>query len=622
MFKKTNKEKTGSGFSRRFRQNIWENRKFFTGLCVLDMLCLPGFAVVMHILCSLEKKDNESDFTYSMLHGGTFELLETALEILTVLLAALFLAGLPAALRSFSYLHKKNRTDMVFSLPVSTSSRFMADYFSGLFIYMIPFVMSVAVSVLFFAAGSLLTGNSLTEFSNVILRADGGADILLVKSVIMFTAVMIMFYTFSVFISVCCGSLSSTYLYSVLLNMVIPFLIIFSSQTVFGSCEFVDPEPESIALLGTTSPAGGLLFIEYMLESAHWYEVVFMLPLIIRMTAADLLLAVMAYMLYRKRKAEDTSGFVVFPFMFYAVLFIIVLFFFGVAYMTENNIYFVLILLFCAVIVCLMSVVYAYRKKNKISELVRSALYIALAYCVSAAFFTLGRRTGGFGADDRVPDVSSVKSVTFCDNTVLFENIVMDGITLYDEEAISAVCSIHSDIVKNIGAYDGIHSSARGATNGIRMVYALKNGDVLERIYYRDNDEKLMHQMYECDEYRQMMAEQMYRYIIDYPAYSNEDYLYITDHSGPDIVRYQCPDTPEIRNIVSEIAETLKDDIAECDEKWYEEEPYEQDHYPIRQGAVFILNNTYIPASFERTRSVIQEHKDVFEKYIQPDRVR
>lgn len=621
MFTKINNQKNKSGFFNRFRQNIWENRKFFIIMCVISILCLSVFTVWIQAFCYTSKKHQESSFAYSVTDSLIYDNMESFMLLVCFFLAVIFLAGLPAALRSFSYLSKKNRTDMVLSFPVSTSSRFAADFLSGLFIYAVPFFIASVVSLLILLVGYIFTGNGINEISAQSLfdclfdcNDSNASEYMLIEAGVFFAAVMIQFYTFSVFVAVCCGSKYSAYIYSAVLNISVPLLICVSSGAVYSSAGIINNYAEINSLLAVTSPAGGLLVLKQIITYGIYIDIP-IFPWLIKMSAVIILLAGLSFMLYRRRKAEDTSKTVVFPVLFYILLSCATTVSVGLSFANEINGSRIAVLLITVLAIFAMSAFYIHRKNNKIMVMTGTVLCTALSAALSAAFFTEGQKTEGFGVKNMVPDVSSVKSVTFYDSAMLFENILMDGITLYDEDAVSAVCSIHNDIVKMNESDKSFYYSPE-KSNGIRMLYTLKNGDIMERIYYLNNDDRIQYRMYETDEYRKTMADRMYRYIMNRHQKKRGCYFSVIDYLGTERVVYNCPDTPEIRNIVSEIAETLAEEIVECDEKWYEEDYYVSGGYTYGQDALFIFNEIYIPDAFEKTKSVIERNKNNIERYI------
>ena len=116
-----------------FRFNVKDNMKLMIVIFVLHFAAAPLLLITMLTqLAASHSPDIDGGFIAAAVIG-------------TGLAAA---AGMICALSVFKYLYKKSAVDMRLSLPMTTGQRFVSDFLSGLFIYVVPFIGAELISLL------------------------------------------------------------------------------------------------------------------------------------------------------------------------------------------------------------------------------------------------------------------------------------------------------------------------------------------------------------------------------------------------------------------------------------------------------------------------------------------
>lgn len=111
----------------------------------LHMLCMPLIllSLIVRIANSMKKGEYGEP-------GKIFEfwgINDIYVMIGCVALAIAVLLGSNIAMNSFSHLYNKQKADMELSLPLSAEERFTAGFFSGLTVYILPFIAAQVIMV-------------------------------------------------------------------------------------------------------------------------------------------------------------------------------------------------------------------------------------------------------------------------------------------------------------------------------------------------------------------------------------------------------------------------------------------------------------------------------------------
>ncbi len=188
----TLKESTSSSNTKKIPKAVWSN--FFMRiksnkkpLIVMSILFL--FGVPLTITAGMI---NVIVDDYSMSGFAIIGVLCTAIALL---------CGFIIALNTFEYLYKKSKVDMIYSLPLNNRQRFLSDYLAGLFTYIVPYIVSIILSLIVHGLG-YIAFSKWAEFTQ-----DNQVTKYVVELSIYALLVMIMFYTITVMVTCCCGSM-------------------------------------------------------------------------------------------------------------------------------------------------------------------------------------------------------------------------------------------------------------------------------------------------------------------------------------------------------------------------------------------------------------------------------
>lgn len=413
---KSKKINFNTPFWANFRMNLKSLKKILIVMCVLHILGLP-LLIISEIASQIY--DDYAMFGF--------------IPLSTCCLVGALFCGFIIALNSFDYLYKKSKVDMIYSLPLTTKQQFLSNYFSGLCAYTIPYIISVILTLIIhglscFAFKEWAEYNSDYSVTTAILKiALGGLFI------------MIMFYTLTVLVTSCCGSLFECVAYNIFINGIIPGVIAVFFLVFFDDLYGINVEEYLLKYISNTSPIGACIGIEenFNIDIAQlikWY----ILTLI-----ADVVYFFIAYMLYSKRKAEDVSKPFVFKAFYYitmtAVTFIII-----ALMVSSNDVDSIVPMIFLSAIVYFICEVITNRGFKKFGW---SILRYVGTVCGVIVICLILKGTKGFGIENKVPNPSSVKSVT-----IDYSGIYQYGgnnVTFKDKQSIEDIINFHKDAVEN-----------------------------------------------------------------------------------------------------------------------------------------------------------------------------
>lgn len=497
------KLKKNNMFLENFRLSIKSNKKILIVISILHLLGLPLLSTVLTVMAVY---DGDSDYN------------EVSLAFFIVIsvfcLFAVIICGIIIAVNTFSYLHKKSQVDMVYALPVKRKTKFLSDFFAGLFVYIVPYIAACILSVIII----LSSGVCVEEIGELI--QGGGLVQLVIQGETAGLLIMISLYTLSVLVLTCCGTLFESIMNILIMNALIPGVIAVIAAMFFADLYGVPVFETVMPVLGYTSPAGACIYLVYLLgtNSFVYSDVVGCLEagvygkwivFFMLFTAAVFALSMLLYM---KRKAEDVSKPYVYRLLYYFVITSIVM---AIALIARYDITTIVPVIVFSLIVYMIFEVITNRGFKKIyKSLIRYAVTMVavLAVCIIA------EGTKGFGVENRIPSMNSVKSVELSyqgfDRSVVLEygyvtDYFINGKKYernYDQkEIIETVLELHEDILEKYqsGDYDEYNnyyhdyygdyydSEVDDDINimndvmnyDMAFVYHLKNGSTLKREY-------------------------------------------------------------------------------------------------------------------------------------------
>lgn len=475
-----------SFFKTHFKNTILENKKF---LFIISVLHLIGYPVIAFTIRYYSEHPDNTDENYAIAS--------------CIALAIAILSGAIIAISIFNYLYKKSTVDMNLSLPLTTRQRFLSEYFAGLTIYIVPAIIGGLIGTVI-----LLTGkHELMEFLKYTIY---------IGSIVIIG--MILYYSLTVLILSCCGSLFETILSTLLINAMIPASIYLLSYTIISNDSFgLSSNSLFLNQIFISSPIGNAAFIIYFFDNVNMYGNVntnlyvhWLIPTLI----FTVLIVLLSYFLYKKRKAEQVSKPYVYKFIYYAILFFVtfcIISIFKVS--TGSSDYtahtdstpidasFFPAVMCSGIVFFIMEIISNRGFKKFWLSILKFAGTITCIYAV----LLLCHATNGFGVNKYVPLESAV------DNVIIdFDNTSTYNLPIRNKHTIHDVVSLHEKVIKE--KYEDKNTSHKeipeseldqriknGALatynrNNISITYYLKNGSILTR-EYNVSDEQ-MEQLY------------------------------------------------------------------------------------------------------------------------------
>lgn len=477
-----------------FKAGLKKNRKFFVICLILHMISFPLAFTMLSI-------DIVTDKDYDFLFGA-FIALSFVFTAIAVLL------GVIIAIQNFSYLHKKQETDTYMSLPLSDKQRFFGDYFSGLLTYIAPVIISAVFTFITFAiAVAVINVNPECRMSITPLEYGEhtiGWGQLMIEIYLIAIVAMIMLYTIITLACTLCGSLFETIVHSFILNGAIPGMIALLCFVMFNRVPGVDVLKIMLPIMSKTSPLGA--FIGYLNYTDLMNEAVFLFPFFIKfwlwLAVFTVLYVVIAYLAYKKRKAEDVAKPYVFKSYYYAIISCVTF-----AVCAIIPIEFDILLIPMIVVAAVAFLAFELITNRGFKKFGKSLIKCALTITASILLIGILDNGWGFGIGRRVPDADDVESVTIENmEMVMGIQIDHDGVEFFEKDAIEAVITAHTKaadracdesefpgILKDYYSYDSYNWDGYYGydyTETTTITYKLKNGSSITREYKFTKEER------------------------------------------------------------------------------------------------------------------------------------
>lgn len=390
------------------RQNIIANFKLMVVIFILHIMAAP--MLITAAMIQINETGQLADLdTYAVI------------AVFTTGLGAA--AGLICALSVFSYLYKKTDVDMRMGLPMSTSQRFVSDFLSGLFIYIVPFAAAQIITWILMLIGHLgFDGKTFYIYSNddpIEVTSSWTCDVFstaapfLWRIIIGGILLMVMFYTVTVFVASLCGNIFESIGYNILLNVLVPLVAYMLISAVMDNAPGVSIDRYAYKTISLCGPFGGVVGLVMSLNAIFYedditvYSAYYTYP---QWCLLFLLIIVLlgsgTYLIYRKRKAEDTGKPVVFG-AFYHVILTLSMFCICYAFLVDDGSEIVPMLIITAVVYLVFHVV----RNRGFGHILKGIAAYVITIVVAAGTFLLIEKTEGFGIGTYVPDPASVKCV-------------------------------------------------------------------------------------------------------------------------------------------------------------------------------------------------------------------
>ncbi|MDE7105074.1 MAG: hypothetical protein K2O36_04255, partial [Ruminococcus sp.] len=426
--------KNNGFFGTRYRNNISGNKKQLIINIVLEILGLP----VLSVIAIIGLYFDNMHYTY---RDAGYEVEEAVMNaclpfaVLAIITIAIsILMGIVIALFHFSYLYKKTIVDMHYSLPLSSTQRFFADYLSGLTIYIAPALGAIILSLIISGIGSIFV--DMSEFWKYV------PEILKLCFVVIIT--MIQIYSMSIFAITFCGSTFESIFGIFAFMCMIPATIgcVWLAIVETSGFGMTDDAILMSNIFTSTSPFGAFaFFVNYAAEVSYlsgifqYYTSMYIKWILITLVV-NVIYTGIAYLLYKYRKSEDVSKPYVFKAYFYAIMTMAVFCILSL-FITYNG-FVIAGIVICAVGWFIMEVI----TRRGFKKFWTAPIGFAIAVISVFAICQVCKVTDGFGASKHVPSVISVENVKITNYNIGYNNI-----SYKDKDVIKAAVELNKEIV-------------------------------------------------------------------------------------------------------------------------------------------------------------------------------
>lgn len=484
--------KKSNNFGYNFYYKVKSNFKIMMVILVLHLVAAPlNIINAMVYLTQSDAYKLAASAGEAGLIRPQFNPLYPIIGIIATLIAAL--AGILIALENFNYLHKKANVDMVLSLPLTTDQRFFSDYLAGIFTYLVPFIVSTAITMGVNGIASITIAGWNSSFN---VMTDTSTTMLLLHLSIGGFFIMLMAFALTVLVVNCCGTFFESSFYTVLVNGLIPGTIAATGYLLLGSLYGIEPNTNTLPFIEMTSPIGGVIGLIRSLGldtgaiESHFFS--WLIPFIL----VTFLFFAATFFLYKHRKAEQVSKPFVYK-VFYYIIITAITFCFGIIFDQMSGETLIPFIITTAIVYLLFEVI----TNRGFKKFWLSGIRYVVTIAVILGFSAIVNGSDGFGTVYKLPKIESVMAVDMTYNGVFSDTYGSSDVRHYeDAETIAAVLSAHKTNLDNhrgnakfasnsaeISLFESSLSSAsftaEQAIYNITLRYKLKNGRVLERIY-------------------------------------------------------------------------------------------------------------------------------------------
>ncbi|WP_455529281.1 hypothetical protein [Ruminococcus sp.] len=515
-----------SYFSARFMSKLSDDMKLFISNLFFQLLCLPVIVAILIRVYYYENHNlyyNDSEYTPFI--------------IIAVISFCLSIAmGIVIPMMNFRYLYNKSLVDMNYSLPLTHRQRFLADFFSGLSVYIIPALIGAAV-----AGIELLIGSAFIDMSEVLRSVP---DFIRMGTVVIMG--MILLYAVSVFAISFAGSTFEALFSIAAVNIMIPSFISVTWINIVKAANYglTDESIVKNFTFFTTSPIGvfGYFIHSASVSSFNRYSSAFTDSMYTNFMLRTLLFTAavvfITYLLYRHRKAEDVSKPYVYKAFYYAIMSVAVYCIFSLLNMTKLSSGILAAFIISGILWFVMEVIRRRGFKRFWTAAVSFGVTSAAVLCVIKAIDA----THGLGRAKATPSASSVTDVeielfSFIDSKNVFHDkqIINDAIEL-NKELVDRHFR-YDEYEYELSDYDPDMYTGNRTHKGkyildetdITITYYTGSGSAMIRTYLVPSEmlTKLVSDIITSEEYADQTADELYRRSLrkandEYYAYYDE----------------------------------------------------------------------------------------------------
>ncbi len=480
----TLKKPNKSYFLSYIRYNLKTNRVQIIVFAIMNfiILLLP-YLMNMGLFFKVYNHIKRNDFSFIIQDLWTSFFISVRLIIIALMIAIIMFTIISA--KSFKYYYNRAMMDTLGCLPLSYKERFWGDYLSGLLVNMISFVP--------FGVISLIMTIISAPFEKKILNYSNSKEIMPSNFMNVFITVFLTYiaiHAITVFVTSCCGKLSSSIVYSFVTMLILPG--IFTSFGLVGYSEVL-----GINMLNEIServgmfPPFGWIFSEILKEYGLYYVRFQLYPsniIIFVLITAMFILG--AYFVGRRRKADRVEQGFVFKGAYRAISLglITVMIGFTVFYFLLDEINAVSVFKAAGLPFGIYLALELSNSKS-FKGLWRSVIRYVCVFGASFGFLFLMRSTHGFGLQNRLPSVNSISEIRFSGDYFYEYYINRDQVknTIINKNSIASVIEEHRKLLDNSDKLTTLTEF-----NMLEITYVTNNGQEITRSYSCDNDSELI----------------------------------------------------------------------------------------------------------------------------------
>jgi hypothetical protein len=553
-----------------FASNFWikltANKKLFIVSCIVNLLGIPMFIFAKVFEVKVENMKQVADYTEDYLYYYMISIVSMCILLVIVLISAFSM---------FNYLYSKPMVDVIYSLPITVNQRFLSDYLAGFAVTAIPYAASLVISLII----NGIAFAAVPAWATHKIQGDIGSTSIILHGYLYVFLVMLMLYTLTVLVLTFCGSIIEGIGYTVIVNAIVPVVVFilfeFTAGCVYGMSESLSAFGflKYITVLGGLEVVFNLIenivetntlqYAECSLQGADWAIIYFLVTMAV---------LVLAYFLYRKRKAEDVTK----PFVFKAVYYIIMtcicfcisagIVVFSVMSADDVRISAGIPWIIAGAIVFFILDTLQNRGFKKFGAGVIK--YIAMTGGSVLVLMAIVW-TDGFGSTYNIPDTGDIESITYMCDLSPFD-YVCDSITITEKEEMEIIRSIHNDIIddyKNFlstkpNAAQRIRYSPEKSWYTIQIVYNLKSGRSVVRNYSIDcNEIYEFYNLYLTDNHIENIISRL-KYNYSDECYSKSE-MYVNPYISDKLGNYI--NTNVSRDKMSELISAYEKDLKNAD---------------------------------------------------------
>lgn len=464
-------------FGKRFLQGLNGCKMITVINCILHILGLPLICAVSLIIYK----------NFDLPEKQFIKLCVTCEPFLYlgyITLCAAMLTAVVYALFQFSYLYRREIVDMHYSLPLSNNQRFFADYLSGLAGYLLPALVSAAVSAIIVFIGAKL----------IPATADDNFIKMVYASIPIGIIAMIQFYTLCVLAVSFCGSLFESIFSVVGIIVTIPSTVIAVLANIISSNDFgLDNDVFLTSNFFTsTNPIGAVIYWGYMVSDiGGTINNDFLIASFVRWSVAAAVTTVVfllgAWLLYSRRKAEDVSKPYVFSSCYYVIMGLIT--FAVLTLFRQMNANMIAGIIVTAVVWLVMEVI----RRRGFRKIWTFSVSFGVSLIVIFGSFHLFNLSDGFKLYRMIPDASEVKTLSYTYNPFTDYKFISFDDRNVIEEAVklnNKILEINNDpdsfFTEQVDRNE-LDSFVQSIAN-IKLVYHTRDGRKISREYIIPTD--------------------------------------------------------------------------------------------------------------------------------------